>query len=169
MQSAGEPTASLDSARDAALPAPAIATGEPGSEVERAAHAETTASISMPEEIRTVWPVFLERLGAEKMSLAAYLAHARPLQLDGGTLTVGLAGFSLHEEVLSHTENRRLIDRILSELDKSAIPVRYTTLSEPVEAIPLAETPSEAVASASPMVQDIVKLFNATIDKSRTT
>ena len=125
--------------------------------------------MSMPEEMRTVWPVFLERLGAEKMSLAAYLAHARPLQLEGGTLTVGLAGFSLHEEVLSDTENRRLIDQTLSELCKRAIQVRYTTLPEPVETIPLVDAAPEAVTSTSPMVQDIVKLFNATIDKPRTT
>ena len=102
------------------------------------------------------------------MSLAAYLAHATPLQLDGGTLTVGLAGFSLHEEVLSLPDNHRLIDRILSALCKTAIHVRYTTLSEPVEPTQLAEAPPAAEAS-SPMVQDIVKLFNATIDQPRTT
>ena len=128
-----------------------------------------TASMERLDMIRATWPVLLERLGAQRMSLAAYLAHAKPLHLDGDTLTVGLPGFALHQEVLSVAENSRLIDRLLSELCQTAITVRYVTLTEPLE--PSAPSPPPtAEAAAPPIVQDIVKLFNATIlDRPRPT
>ena len=131
--------------------------------------APSATSTMMPQECSEIWPMFLERLGKQKMSLAAYLTDARPMQLDGGTLTVGLPGFALHQEVLSVTENRRLIERLLRELCQRAISVQYETLppsSEP-------STASSAAAPASstpPIVQDIVQLFNATIlDQPRPT
>ena len=123
---------------------------------------QPAAAATVSEDLTAVWPVFLERLGAQKMSLAAYLADSRPLSLDGGTLTVGLPGFALHQEVLSVVENRRLIGRLLSELCQAAITVQYATLAEPI-------TPTDtgagrpAALAISPLVQDIVSLFNATL------
>ncbi|MBI4597717.1 MAG: DNA polymerase III subunit gamma/tau [Candidatus Omnitrophica bacterium] len=114
--------------------------------------------------VATIWPAFLERLGAKKISLAAYLAHAKPLALEAGTLTVGLPGFALHQEVVSEPETRRLIAALLSELLKTAVRVEYTTLSDLPSPAP-ADAPAASAGSApgSPLVQDIVKLFNATV------
>ena len=112
-----------------------------------------------PEAVRRIWPVFLERLGAQKMSLAAYLMHAKPLRLDGATLTVGLAGFALHQEVVSHAEHRRVIDQLLSELVGRPVTVQYATL-------PAAAAAQETMAppvTAPALVQDIVNLFNASV------
>jgi DNA polymerase-3 subunit gamma/tau len=134
-----------------AIPAPPLDVRE---DADRSAH-----PAPVPEALMAVWPVFLERLGAQKMSLAAYLMHAKPLQLDGGTLTIGLAGFSLHHEVLSLTDNRRLIDRLLTELCQTAVTAQYVTLPDTAPPPPAAEAP----ASAPPIVQDIVNLFNATV------
>ena len=108
-----------------------------------------------------MWPEFMERLGKQKMSLFAYLSHAQPLELTGGTLTVGLPGFALHQEVLSLAENRKLIERLLSELCRAAIKVQYATLPEGTE--PAVASAAQPEAEAPPIVQDIVNLFNATI------
>jgi DNA polymerase-3 subunit gamma/tau len=130
-----------------------------------AATAPEAAAVSAPEDLAAAWPAFLERLAMQKMSLAAYLAESRPLREAEGLLTVGLPGFALHQEVLTAVEHQRLIERLLSELCQRALRVRYEILPpslEPVEAAADAEDPTP------PVVQDIVKLFNATILPPRT-
>ena len=108
-----------------------------------------------------MWPTFLEQLGKQKMSLFAYLAHAQPLELKDGTLTIGLPGFALHQEVLSLADHRKLIDRLLSELCRSPIRVEYGTLPEGTE--PAAAVAPRTESTAPPIVQDIINLFNATV------
>jgi DNA polymerase-3 subunit gamma/tau len=120
-------------------------------------------STTAREALHTWWPAFLERLGAQKMSLAAYLAHAVPLQLDGDRLTVGVPGFALHHEVLNQAEPRRLIDRLLSEVLQRAVTINYAILAD------TASSPSAAATAIPPLVQEIVKLFNATIERPRPT
>ena len=110
-----------------------------------------------------MWPVFLERLGSQKMSLAAYLADAKPLSFSGGVFTVGLPGFALHQEVLSVSDNRRLIAQLLSELCQTQVAVEYATLTESAQAEPVTAAPPAAGPPVPPVVQDIVNLFNATL------
>ncbi|MBI3009592.1 MAG: hypothetical protein HYY57_01220 [Candidatus Omnitrophica bacterium] len=120
------------------------------------------------EAIVSLWPEFLEKLGQQKMSLSAYLADSRPVALKENVLTVGLPSFSLHQEVLSHSDNRKLITNLLNSLCQSHLTMSYTTLTEsPSEEL---SKPSTSNPSAAPtVVQDIVKMFNATlIDRPRT-
>jgi len=106
--------------------------------------------------------MFLERLGRQKMSLAAYLMDAKLLHRHQDTVTVGLPGFSLHQEVLNLPDNRRLIDQLFSELCQRRVTVQYATLPASTEPSP---SPGGAAAGAAapPIVQDIVNLFNATV------
>ena len=146
---------------DAAAPAPTAAQATAGQPA--APGAPVLAGV--PEELAAAWPAFLERLGAQRMSLAAYLADSRPLSREGRMLTVGLPAFALHQEVLSATENKRLIERLLAELLRAPVAVQYTTMPEPAEpAAPEAPAPGPA---APPIVQDIVNLFNATLERPR--
>src|SRR3990167_6136366 len=96
-------------------PPPARPVG-PAHSAARPEPAPTRPAATPPQAILDIWPAFLERMGAQKMSLAAYLAHARPVALEEQTLTIGVLNVALHQEVLSFTDNRRLIERILSEL-----------------------------------------------------
>ncbi len=132
--------------------------------VEAPAPTTVARSGSAPDALVAQWPVFLERLGAKKMSLAAYLAEAKPMpmHLDGGILTIGLPAFALHQEVLTVLENRRLIERLLSELLHAPVAVQYATLPEP-EPGDDAPVPQTVDPAAPSLVQDIVKLFNATV------
>jgi len=117
----------------------------------------------VPEDLVMLWPTFLERLGAQKMSLAAYLAESQPVSLDAGVCTIGVEGFTLHQEVLSHTENRRLVEQLLGELCQVKVSVQYTVLQEPSAASTGSADASTATKASSPIVQEIVNLFNATI------
>ena len=114
----------------------------------------------MPEPWASLWPGFLERLGRHKMSLAAYLAESRPVRVDDSTLTIGLPGFTLHQEVLSSDDNRRVIERLLAELSGQAVSVQYVKVSESAPAAPAV---TSSPGGDSPMIQDIVNLFNATV------
>jgi len=144
---------SRPTASDLALPLPTEAAQEGAAAVEQEA---------TPGELSTLWPVFLERLGKQKMSLAAYLMDARPLRREQGMVTVGLPGFSLHHEVLTLAENRRMIDQLLSELCAQRVSVQYATL--PADDSSSSATAAPAVEVAQPpIVQDIVNLFNATV------
>ncbi len=112
--------------------------------------------------LMNLWPTFLERLGSQKMSLAAYLANARPIQREADVLTVGLPGFVLHQEVLSQVDHCRLIERLLSDVYQTPLTIQYTTLPDELEPAPSEES-SNLASSASAVVQDIVKFFNATL------
>ncbi len=161
----------------AAVPRPAPVQAAPVSTPPRAAvplkaeAVETTPQppVELSSELLAIWPPFLEQLGSQKMSLAAYLADARPLQLDEGRLTVGLPGFALHQEVLSVPEHRRIIEKLLSELYQRKVSVEYSVL--PADAAPASAALSPSADPAAPaIVQDIVKLFNATVlDRPRPT
>jgi hypothetical protein len=125
------------------------------------------AQAQAPAAIVEMWPRFMERVAAQKMSLAAYLAHARLMGTEGKTLTIGVPNVSLHQEVLNLIDHRRLIERIWSELSGEPMTVQYVTVEDEPPAPPAA---SVQEAAAPPIVQDIVNLFNATlIDKPRTT
>jgi len=143
-------------------PAPAASAGPSAGAAPGVVPATPPASSQAPEDLLAIWPAFLERLGAQKMSLAAYMMHAQPLQRDGSMVTVGLAAFALHQEVLSLPDNRRLIDQLLSEACGERVVVQYSTLPEPRETATADQAPAAPFAGP-PMVQDIVNLFNATI------
>ena len=152
--------------------------GRPAATRPAAAPVVPVAALSAPEEpaapavsseLMAIWPVFLEQLSSQKMSLAAYLAEAKPLQLQEGRLTVGLPGFALHQEVLSVPEHRRIIEKLLSELCKIRVSVEYVVLPEGVSGAPAAAS-AAADPAAPAIVRDIVDLFNATImDRPRPT
>jgi DNA polymerase-3 subunit gamma/tau len=123
-----------------------------------------------PEVLQSLWPEFLRRLGEQKMSLAAYLAESRPVRFEQQVVTIGLPGFALHQEVLTAVEPRRLIERLLSELCQTAVTVEYAVLPEPAAGEAGAVEEGAGTEDAPPIVQDIVKLFNATvIDQPRST
>ena len=128
------------------------------------------------EHVAAQWPAVLERLGRRKMSLAAYLAETRPLSVTGDRLEVGIPGFALHQEVLTSIEHLRLIETVLQEVFGQPVHVRYATLPPPGLADTSLQTaaqpsgfPGEPLRSstpereAPPIVQEIVKLFNATL------
>jgi DNA polymerase-3 subunit gamma/tau len=157
-------------AAPAARPMPAVATAVPAARP--AVAAKDVPALQWPEEVLSIWPTFLEQLGAKKMSLAAYLAGSKPLQREGSQLTVGLSGSALHEEVLNAADNRKLVAELLGSLLGGPVAVQYTGMPALAAAQPAgagASKPAAAVkvgapANVPPLVQDIVNLFNATLE-----
>ena len=123
------------------------------------------------EQVSAQWPAMLDRLGQQKISLAAYLMHAQPVGVTARALQVGLPGFSLHQEVVTAPDNARLIEQTLRDCLGVSLAVEYTTLPDPSPASAGAtasgpegsSAPASSNAPVPPIVQDIVQLFNATI------
>ena len=109
--------------------------------------------------LQELWATCLERVAAKKMSLAAYLAEAKPLRLESDRLIVGVPGVALHQEVVNHPEHLKLLGAVLSELSGRPMGIVYDTL--PIEAVRVVA--ARAGPAVPPVVQDIVKLFNATV------
>ncbi len=113
------------------------------------------------DDVYVNWPEFLEKLGGMKMSLAAYLTDSRPIDLDGKKLTIGLTGAALQAEVLSTRENRVLVSQVLAEVSKQSFVIEFATIGGPKKEV---EKSDVVVDDSKPaLVQDIVKLFNATV------
>jgi len=158
------PAASPARAQAPAVSDPTVKPAQSAAPVAERSASSPTALI--PDTLAAMWSQFLDRLASQKMSLAAYLAEAKPVALENGLLIIGLPGFALHQEVLSVVENRRLITGLLSELAHMAVTVQYTTLPESGQP----EAASRPAPAAPPVVQDIVNLFNATLlDRPSTT
>ena len=132
----------------------------------------SSATMVALEQLVATWPTFLERLGTQKMSLAAYLADSKPIHVEGNAVTVGLPGFALHQEVLTAVDNLRFIERLLSEICQTTMTMQYATLPESeISKAPASEQQAQDAPEQAPgIVKDIVKLFNATvIDQPRPT
>ena len=114
------------------------------------------------------WPAVLEQIGRQRMSLAAYLSEAKPLDGAGGTVRIGLPAFALHLEVLSLPDNLRLVERAMSQIMQQPVRIQYAMLPAPTPD-PAATQPNPHTAatlqtsSLPPVVQDIVRLFDATV------
>lgn len=67
------------------------------------------------DDIRRGWPTFVEKLRAEKPTLAAILYEGKAAQVEGNIVTVEVPnGQKFHLQMLEKRENLRLVEEILS-------------------------------------------------------
>jgi len=129
------------------------------------AETSTQAGAMSLEQLNRHWPQVMESIAKQKMSLAAYLAEAKPMGIAGQCVQIGLPASALHREVLSAPDHLRVVEQALEAICACSLQVSYTAL--PASARGEAATPwlvsAAASPSTSPIVQDIVQLFNATI------
>ncbi len=84
------------------------------------------AEISL-EMINSIWKQCLTVIGKKKMSVATYLADARPQTCEQGSITFSLPKTSdFHKEFLEHSENCELIEQTLGLLLQARIKVSFT-------------------------------------------
>jgi DNA polymerase-3 subunit gamma/tau len=122
------------------LAAPAL-DGEPVLAVEEIEDSIEAGKNPELAKLKSQWREFLESISAQKKSLQAVLIDTRPKTLDEGTLVLLCKG-PFHQEQLSKTENKTLVEQILKDL-----------LGRPITLVPVltegAAKPSETKAPSA--------------------
>jgi DNA polymerase-3 subunit gamma/tau len=101
---------------------PPVNTREDGADAVRpiaksAMTATATGSSLTIDVVRARWREFVEAIGGSKRSLAAFLEHGAPLEIERGILVLGFAeGSAFPREQVEHAEHRALVERELSKL-----------------------------------------------------
>lgn len=118
---------------------------------------EETSSIkiepvqSIPlDKIKDAWSNIIDNISRIKMSTATYLKEGYPIKLEDNILTISSPN-SLHKESLERTENKTIIERILSELFNTKLRVNFM-LSK--------EMPQKEDAQNHPFIKSILETFN---------
>jgi hypothetical protein len=69
------------------------------------------------DEILSSWTKVINYIRARKISIASYLQEGDPINLEGGTLTIGFAKeFQFHKEVLESPDNKKLIETAIKDM-----------------------------------------------------
>ncbi len=180
----GEPPAPLAlSASAPTRPTSESTPAQPASGRSESAPALSAAPSASLDEIRALWPRFLDELHKEKASVAAYLDAAVPFSLEGAdppALVLGLPkGFEFHKETLDQEDTRRLIQRALER--HAGLHVRCAlrivedlpqragdeaaSVSTPAQADPpAADEPAQPQPKPDPsFLQSVAKLFEGRI------
>ena len=114
-------------------------------------------------DIERVWPNVLEGVKTKEMSTGMFLAEAGPVEVSGGTVTLGFPEeFQFHKEMIERPEKRKLIEKIFSDLLGAPVQTLFVTTKPETEAGkspgPEAESPSGAASlTASGKVPEIVR------------
>jgi len=149
-----------------AVPPAAHAAGAPPTtEASRPSAVDAPAPVP-PADAAGAWSALLQAVGAEKVSLAAYLSEAQLLGCEQGVARIGLPPSALHRETLETLEHRRLIERAAREVWRQpALTIQYVTLS----AAPSVATalPAAAPAGAPVILQRAMHLFDAKVIPDR--
>ena len=122
------------------------------------------------ESLDMIWPNFLRRIRAEKMSAATFLQEARPVGMTGNQVIIGFpAGFSFHAEALRAESNLRLIEKHLSDLLQRETRVEFRIFEdEAAHGTPkeTGEASAEAAAQATPdSVKSAIGIFGGRVLK----
>ncbi|GAC1523731.1 MAG: hypothetical protein NVS2B6_09740 [Thermoleophilaceae bacterium] len=127
--------------------------------VPAAAVAEAPSAADAPdlERLRALWPPIVDAVCAENGMVGAFLADARPAQLQGSRLTVSFpsgAGFSKKKV----EANRQLLQAALAALTGHALTVEYVLSDASVEAD---EPPAQALLSRDELLERLKQDFGA--------
>lgn len=80
------------------------------------------------EAIKSCWGELIEILKDEKMSVATLMLDAKIIGSENSFLVIGVPdGLTFHKESLERTENKKLIEEILSRLSGESLKITFTT------------------------------------------
>ncbi|HET9868968.1 MAG TPA: DNA polymerase III subunit gamma/tau [bacterium] len=142
-------------------------------EIEDPVEAEKNPDLA---KLKSQWREFLEKAAAQKKALQGVLVDTRPKSLEEGTLVLSCKG-PFHQEQLSKTENKTLVEQILKEMlgrPVTLVPVLAAEAPPPAEAKPSggARAPKSMNAPAvdvkelekeEPLVAAALKMFGGKI------
>jgi DNA polymerase-3 subunit gamma/tau len=147
------------------LAKPAVALAPPRQEKPAAHHPATPVKEKIPEsksqvsleQITLLWHEIVQNTSKAKISIGNYLKEGTPLKLLGNTLTVSFhKNRSLYKESLESTENRMMVEKIISDALNAKLRLNFV-LSQ--------ENKSDDAVVNHPTVQSAMDTFNARLIK----
>ena len=113
------------------------------------------------EDVRRGWARILEEVKHTKMFCHALLIEGIPLQVDAGTLVIGLrAGYNFHLENLHRPENRSIVEGAVERVLQHRLRLQCTIGDG--ETLPQPSGPAVS-AAADPVVVKAMELFGAQV------
>ena len=113
------------------------------------------------EDVRRGWARILEEVKHTKMFCHALLIEGIPLQVDAGTLVIGLrAGYNFHLENLHRPENRSIVEGAVERVLQHRLRLQCTIVDG--ETLPQPSGPAVS-AAADPVVVKAMELFGAQV------
>lgn len=95
-------------------------------EIQDAAEATDSKTMVGMDMVNSVWGQCLSIIGKKKMSVATYLADAKPIKCEHNILTVSFPkNLDFHKEFLEHRDKRELIEQTLTRLLNAKIRINF--------------------------------------------
>lgn len=83
------------------------------------------------QQIEHLWPNIIRSVGSKKISIASCLQEGEPVSYKGNTVILGfLKGHSFHREVIEKSQNKRIVEGVLSEVTGRELGLGFTTIEE---------------------------------------
>ena len=169
----------------APLTAPAIQSSRPATKPPVNAAAEDEADIpdveDLPAEdlvipvkprenavvsLDAVWQLLISALKNEKISVASYLAEGEPLGMEGTVAKISFPErLSFHRESLETLENKKLVEKHLSQLLEMEVAVHYESVKELSEQNG-ATASSKTQVPENPALKSAMSIFGGRIVKN---
>lgn len=120
----------------------------------------TAPSVAL-EDVRRAWARILEEVKHTKMFCHALLIEGIPLQVNAGTLVVGLrTGYNFHLENLHRPENRTIVEGAVERVLRQRLRLHCTLLDGDTALQPAGPAVS---AATDPVVAQALELFGAEV------
>lgn len=161
VQPAAGVMARMESPPEVSAGAPAVmAAVETPADLEHLPPIQAAPSVGL-EDVRRAWARILEEVKHTKMFCHALLIEGIPLQVDAGTLVVGLrAGYNFHLENLHRPEHRSIVEGAMERVLQQRLRLRCTILDGETAAQPAGPAVS---AATDPVVAKAMELFGAEV------
>jgi hypothetical protein len=105
----------------------------------------------------------VEAVKSKEMSTGMFLAEASPVEVAGGTITLGLPEeFQFHKEMLERADKRRLVEEFFSQFLGAAPRVQFvTTRVEAASSVKAGKgsAPEAAAAKVPEIVRQAMDIF----------
>lgn len=152
-------------------PATAAPSRPPSPSAPAAATASPVSADPSVEKVLSIWPVFLERIHAQKAAASAYLSEGTPVVLKAGDppqLVIGFRkGQEFHCKSLDQIQTRSLIEQCLAELLSHPVRCLFEVVDSLPERAPASPAPSSASTPAAgadrSLLSSVLELFEGRV------
>ncbi len=112
------------------------------------------------DKVKNLWPVFINQLEKEKISIASCLEKAKPVNIKNEQITLAFQfGTNFQKETVEQSKNKRLIEKLFSKLSGKNIKFSFKINDNK----PTVEKDSQTEQKQNTLIEKAIQLFQAKI------